>query len=37
MNELHLFKDSFEWFCPQINNDAKYFSFLIQGIVIKDQ
>ena len=25
INGLDLFWDSFEWFCLQINNDAKYF------------
>ena len=25
INELHLFWDSFEWFCLQISSDAKYF------------
>ena len=25
--ELHLFWDSFEWFCLLINNNAKYFFF----------
>ena len=25
INGLHLFWDSFEWFCLQISNDAKYF------------
>ena len=25
INRLHLFWDSFEWFCLQINSDAKYF------------
>ena len=25
INGLHLFWDSFEWFCLQINSDAKYF------------
>ena len=23
---------SFKWFCPQISSDAKYFSYLVQGI-----
>ena len=27
---------SFKWFCSQINSDAKYFSSLVQGIVIED-
>ena len=27
---------SFDWFCLQISCDAKYFSSLVQGIVIKD-
>ena len=35
-NELHLFWDSFKWFCLQISSDAKYFSSLVQGIVIED-
>ena len=35
VNGLCLFWDSFEWFCFQISSDAKYFSSLIQGIVIK--
>ena len=26
MNGLHLFWDSFQWFCFQISSDAKYFS-----------
>ena len=25
INGLHLFWDSFEWFCLQINSDANYF------------
>ena len=25
INKLHLFWDSFEWFCLQISNDAKWF------------
>ena len=29
INGLHLFWDSFEWFCLQISSDAKYFSSLI--------
>ena len=27
---------SFEWLCLQLSNNAKYFSFLVQGIVIED-
>ena len=39
INGLHLFWDSFEWFCLQISNDTKYFSSLVQryrdrGLVI---
>ena len=30
------FWDSFEWFCLQISSDAKYFSSLVRGIMIKD-
>ena len=30
------FWDSCEWFCFQIRSDAKYFSSLVQGIVIED-
>ena len=33
INGLHLFWDSFEWFCLQISSDAKYFSSVVQGIV----
>ena len=33
---LYLFLDSFEWFCLQIGHHTKYFSSIIQGIVIKD-
>ena len=33
---LSLFWDSFDWFCLQISSDAKYFSFLVPGIVIDD-
>ena len=36
INGLHLFLDSFEWFCLQISSDAKYFSSLVQDIVIED-
>ena len=36
INGLHLFWDSFEWFCLEISCDAKYFSSLVQGIVIED-
>ena len=36
INGLNLFCDSFEWFCLQISSDTKYFSSLVQGIVIKD-
>ena len=25
INELHIFWKSFEWFCLQVSNDAKYF------------
>ena len=35
-NELHLFWESFELFCLQISRDAKYFSSLVQSIVIED-
>ena len=31
----YLFWDSFKWLCLQISRDAKYFSSLIQGIVIE--
>ena len=36
MKVLHLIWVSFEWFCLQISCDAKYFSSLVQGIVIED-
>ena len=36
INGLQLFWDSFEWFCLQKSSDAKYFSFLVQGIVIEN-
>ena len=36
INGLDLFWDSFEWFCHQISRDTKYFSSLVQGIVIED-
>ena len=36
INGSHIFLDSFEWFCFQISSDAKYFSSLVQSIVIKD-
>ena len=34
---LHQLWDSFEWFCLQISSHAKYFSSLVQGIVIDDK
>ena len=36
INRLHLFWESFEWFCLQKSSDARYFSSLVQGIVIKE-
>ena len=36
INGLQLFWDSFQWFRLQISSDAKYFSSLVQGIVIED-
>ena len=33
---LHLFWDSFKWFCLQICSDANIFSSHVQGIVIED-
>ena len=36
INGLDLFWDSFEWFLSP-NTDAKYFAFLVQGILIEDQ
>ena len=36
INGLHLYWNSFDWFFLQISSDAKYFSSLVQGIVIKD-
>ena len=36
INGLHLFWDSFEWFCLQISIDAKYFSSIVQVILIED-
>ena len=36
INGLHLFWDSFKWFCLQISSDGKYFSSLVLGIKIKD-
>ena len=35
INRLNLFWDSFKRFCLQISSDEKYFSSLVQGIVIK--
>ena len=34
--ELHLFWDSYEWFCLQISSDTKYFFTLVQRILMKD-
>ena len=39
INGLHLFSDSFEWFCLQIRSDAKYFFLLCprhcdQGLIV---
>ena len=36
INGLYLFWECFEWFCLQISSDTKYFSSLVQGIVIKN-
>ena len=36
INRLNLFWDSFKWFRLQIRSDAKYFSSLVQGIVVED-
>ena len=36
IDRLHLFWDSFEWFCLQISSDAKYFFSLVQGIGMED-
>ena len=30
----YLFWDSFEWFCLQISSEAKYFSSLVQGLIV---
>ena len=38
INGLHLFWDSFEWFCFQISSDAQYFfASFVRGFVIKDK
>ena len=34
INGLHLFWNSFEWFCLYISRDPKYFSSLVQCILI---
>ena len=31
-----IYFDSFEWLCLQVSSDTKYFSSLVQGIVIED-
>ena len=36
INGLHLFYDTFEWFCLQISSDTKYFSSLVPDIVIEN-
>ena len=33
---LCIYFESYEWWCLQISSDAKYFSSLVQGIVIVD-
>ena len=34
INGLHLFWDSFKWFCLLISNEEKYFSYFVQNIVV---
>ena len=33
---LYLFCDSFEWFCLQITNKAKYFPSTVKGILVEE-
>ena len=35
MNGLHLFWDSFEWFCHQISSEAKYFPLLSMALWLR--